>query len=100
MVLFIIAGILAIALLVPLVMYLYKPADIVFKLILIFTIFMTVRSFLGTGTLTLIISGILIWFMVFKYGYIFSSLYVLYTLLGIGFLSVIIWGFGTRMRQG
>jgi hypothetical protein len=97
--LLILLGFLFVALIVPIVMKIFWPADIIFRIILIFFIFSIVRGFLGSGVLTLIISGILIYLMVFKWGYIFASLYVMYLLLGIGALSVIVWGIGIGARR-
>ncbi|HLC79620.1 MAG TPA: hypothetical protein VJG83_04310 [archaeon] len=76
----------------------FWPARIIMQIIMIFTIYTTVRGLMGSGNLTLIISAILIYFMVFKYFELFLSLYVLQLLLGLQFLSVIIWGVGTTMR--
>ncbi|MCD6434220.1 MAG: hypothetical protein J7L14_01255 [Candidatus Diapherotrites archaeon] len=81
-----------IAIAVPVVMHLFKPADIILRIILIFVIFTTVRSYLGNGILSLIVSAILIYYLVFKWWFVFAPLYVLYILLGLQFLSVIIWG--------
>ncbi|MBI2597607.1 MAG: hypothetical protein HYW50_00235, partial [Candidatus Diapherotrites archaeon] len=39
-----------------------------------------------------------VYFLVFKYFEIALSLYVFQLLLGLQFLSVIIWGVGTRLR--
>src|SRR3989338_5296345 len=78
----------------------FWPARIIMQIIMIFTIYTTVRGLMGSGNLTLIISAILIYFMVFKYFELFLSLYVLQLLLGLQFLSVIIWGVGTNLRKG
>jgi hypothetical protein len=87
---------LVLALLPPLIMMFFKPADLLMRLILIFMIFSTVRSYLGSNVMSLIISGALIYLLVIKHAYITASLYVFfYILLGFQFLSVIIWGLGT-----
>ncbi len=83
---------LLIAIAVPVIMLVFPPANIVFRLILIFTIFMTVRSYIGNGVVSIIVSAVLIYFLVFKWVYLFAPMYILYILLGMQFLSVIIWG--------
>ncbi|HIH10416.1 MAG TPA: hypothetical protein HA254_07170 [Candidatus Diapherotrites archaeon] len=77
----------------------FWPAKIIMQVVMIFTLYTTVRGLMGSGNLTIMISAILIYFMVFKYFEIFLSLYVLQLLLGLQFLSVIIWGVGTTMRK-
>ena len=77
----------------------FWPAKVLMQVIMIFTIYTTVRGLLGSGTLTLIVSAILIYFMVFKYFEVFLSLYILQLLLGLQFLSVVIWGLGTTLRR-
>ena len=96
--LFIIGGLLALAFAIPLIMWLFPYADILMRIILVFLIFTIVRGYLGDGTLTLTISAVLIYFLAFKYAYIAATAYVLYILMGFSFLSVIVWGIGTRMH--
>lgn len=98
-VLFILLGFIVLAVLAPIVMILFKPADIIMRILLVFLIFTIVRGYLGDGILSIIVSAILIYFLAFKYAYITASAYVLYTLMGFSFLSVIVWGIGTRMRH-
>ncbi len=97
-VVFILIGFAIILLLPPLILYLVPAADILFRIIAVFIIFSTVRGYIGDGTITYIISAILIYFLVFKYAYIFASVYVFQMLLAVSFTSVIIWGIGTRMK--
>ena len=97
-VLFILLGFAVILLLPPLILYLFPAADILFRIIAVFVIFSTVRGYIGEGTITYIISAILIYFLVFKYTYIFASVYVFQMLLAVSFTSVVIWGIGTRMK--
>jgi len=99
-ILIILAAFVVLAIVPVVVTSLFWPAKIIMQIIMIFTLYTTVRGFLGQGTLTLVISAILIYFMVFKYFEIFLSLYILQLLLGLQFLSVIIWGLGTTMRKG
>ena len=97
-IIFIIAALISIALLIPIVMLVFKPADIIMRILLVFLLFTIVRGYLGSGTLSIIVSAILIYFLAFKYAYITATVYVLYILLGFSFLSVVIWGIGTRMH--
>jgi hypothetical protein len=59
---------------------------------MIFTIWGTIRMYLGDSILTLIISGILSYLIVFKYLYLASSIYVFQLLLMVGFSSVVFFG--------
>ncbi len=100
-ILFLIFGAFLILAIIPVILTsVFWPARILMQIILIFTLYTTVRGFLGSGTITLIVSAILIYFMVFKWFEIFLSLYILQLLLGLQFLSVIIWGIGTNMKKG
>ena len=95
---FIIIGLVCLALAVPVIMWLFPYADILMRIILVFLIFTIVKGYLGDGTPTLVVSAILIYFLAFKYAYIAATAYVLYILMGFSFLSVIVWGIGTRMH--
>jgi len=96
-VLFIVAGLLGVALLPPIILTIFPPAALIFQILSIFIIYSTVRGYLGPGVLTIIISAVMVYFLVIKYFLLFSSLFVFQLLLGMGFLSVIVWGIGTRM---
>ncbi|MFH1391087.1 MAG: hypothetical protein ABIH20_02120 [Candidatus Diapherotrites archaeon] len=99
-ILLIIGGFLILAIIPILITSFFWPAKILMQIIMIFVLYTTVRGFLGTGTLTLIVSAVLIYFMVFKWFELFLALYILQLLLGLQFLSVLIWGIGTTMRKG
>lgn len=98
LIIFILIAFAFILLLPPLILHLFPFADILFKILMIFIIFSTVRGYIGDGVITWAISGILIYFLVFKYTDITASLYVFQLLLAVGFGSVIMWGVGTRAR--
>ena len=68
------------------------------QVIMIFVIYAMVRGYLGPGPLSLLISVILIYFLVFKYIEVTASAYVLMTLVGVGFGSVVIWGLAQVAR--
>ena len=76
----------------PVLMYLYEPLGLIVKIFLIFVIFRTVQGYLGNGTITLIISGVLIYFLVFKWWWIGASGWLAITLFGLGVFSIITWG--------
>jgi len=79
----------------------FPLADIIMRLILVFLIFSTVRGYLGSNIFSLIISGILIYFLVIKYAYVTASLYILfYFLLVFNVFSIIIFGVGMGLRKG
>ena len=98
-IIFLILGAFLVLALIPVLLTIYFwPAKILIQIIMIFVIYTTVRGFLGSGNITMIVSAVLIYFMVFKWFELFLSLYVLQLLLGLQFLSVVIWGIGTTMR--
>ena len=97
--LLILAAFVILAILPVIITTFFWPARVLMQIIMIFTIYTTVRGFLESSPLTIMVSAILIYFMVFKYFEIFLSLYILQLLLGLQFLSVIIWGIGTTMRK-
>jgi len=98
--LLILLGIIASVVLLPVIMYLYKPADIIIRIILVFLIINMVRGYLGNGVLTLIIAGVLIYFLVIKWWWVGASGAFAIMLVGFGFFSVIVWGIGTNLKKG
>ncbi len=73
-------------------MTLFPQARILVQLILIFTIYSTVRGYLGSGPLTLIISGILIYILVIRYAAVSAGAYLYIMVIQIGVSSMLIWG--------
>jgi len=101
MLVFIFIAFLGLLLLPPIIMKLFPAADIIMRIILILTIFMTVRGYLGSGILSLVISGVLIYFLVIKWAYFTASLYVFfYFIMTFAITSVVIWGIGMNLRRG
>ncbi len=98
--LIILLGIIVVTFALPVAMYMFKPLDLIVRVILIFVIVTTVRGYLGNGIVMLIVSGILIYFLVFKWWWLASSSWLFLTLLSIGFFGVIVWGLGTTLRKG
>ena len=73
-------------------MSIVPQAKILIQLILIFTLYTTVRGYLGSGPLTLIISGILIYILVIKYAAFSSGIYLYTIVIQVGVSSMLIWG--------
>lgn len=70
--------ILGLALLPFIIKIAFPQIDLVYKVVLIFAIYQFVTQMLqNNSTLALLITGILVYFMVFKYGDIFTSLWFL-----------------------
>jgi hypothetical protein len=77
--------------LLPTIITLFIPQfDWIFKLVLIFSIYSFVRGFLGDSSLTLLLSGILIYFMAFKYAELFTSLWFISVILGFGLSNLLV----------
>lgn len=101
LILILILAFIVVAMIPPIVMLYFPPADILMRLILVFLIYSTVRGYLGNSILALILTAVLVYILVIKYGYLTAAIYVFfYVLLAFQFTSVIIWGLGTRLRQG
>ncbi|MCX6803861.1 MAG: hypothetical protein NTY48_04810 [Candidatus Diapherotrites archaeon] len=78
--------------LLPVLMAVFPPIDILVKIFLVFSIFMMVRGYLGNGVLTIIISGVLIYFLVIKWWWVGASGWMAITLISLSVFSVILWG--------
>ena len=97
-VIFLLIGFVIIALFPPLLMHFVPAAGILFQILMIFIIYSTVRGYLGQGKMSIIVSAVLIYFLVFKYRDITATLWFFQILLSVQWLSVVIWGIGTRMK--
>ncbi len=87
-------------LLVPFVlMRLNSMSKVLFQIIMVFTIIGYVKQMGLDGALMWIISGVLCYFIVYKYIDLFASLYMLMLLMGFGFTSAIMWGSNTVKRK-
>ncbi len=82
----------AVVVLLPILMYAFPAIDIIVKIFLVFMIFQSVRGFLGNGTITLLISGILIYFLVIKWWWVGASGWLIISLFTFGAFSIITWG--------
>jgi hypothetical protein len=76
----------------PLLMNFFPALDLIVKIMLIFVIIMTVRGYLGSSVLTLIVSGVLIYFLVLKWWWVASGVWFFTILMSFGLISVFVWG--------
>jgi len=99
--LLILVAVIAVIALPSIIMFLFPTADLIIRIILVFAIFMTVRGYLGNGLLTVVVSGVLIYFLVIKWAYFTAAAYIaLFFLLSLQVFSIIIFGIGMGMRKG
>ncbi len=96
MILLIVGAFLIVLIIPPILLTLFPFVRLIFQIAMIFMIYIMVKGYIGDGPLTLIISGILIYFLVFKYTLLTSTLWVFQTLLMYSFFSMVIWGVGTQ----
>lgn len=97
----ILIALIAVVALPAIVMKVFPAADLIIRIILVFLIFTTVRGYLGSGIPTIIVSGVLIYFLVIKWAYFTAAAYVaVYFLLSLQVFSIIIFGIGMGMRKG
>ena len=98
LIIFVAIGFLALLILPYVIFQIFPVARILFQIIAIFMIYATVRGYLGNNVISIVVTAIFIYFLVFKYADIFASVWFLTTLLTFGFGSVVMWGIGTRVR--
>jgi hypothetical protein len=84
--------IIVILMIIPFILKIFIPAsDLVFKVVLIFSIYSFVTQLMqSNNTLTLLITGVLVYFMVFKYGDLFVSLWFVTTVFAIASGTLIV----------
>ncbi|MEK6970172.1 MAG: hypothetical protein AABW68_00565 [archaeon] len=84
--------IIVILMIIPFALKIVLPAsDLVFKIVLIFSIYSFVTQLMqSNNTLTLLITGVLVYFMVFKYGDLFVSLWFVTTVFAIASGTLIV----------
>ncbi|MCX8190454.1 MAG: hypothetical protein N3F05_04485 [Candidatus Diapherotrites archaeon] len=86
-------------LLPPIIMAIFKPADLLIRILLTIMIFATVRNMLGSNALTIVISSVLVYILVIKYAPITASLYIFFfVLLAYNFIAAVMWGL-TRLPR-
>lgn len=99
--LLILVALIAVIALPAVVMKVFPLADLIIRIILAFIIFATVRGYLGSGIPSILVSGVLIYFLVIKWAYFAAAAYVaLFILLSLQVFSIIIFGIGMGMRRG
>ena len=97
----VVIALVAVVLLPVIVMKVFPIADLIIRIILVFLIFTTVRGYLGPGIPSILVSGVLIYFLVIKWAYFSAAAYIaLYFLLSLQVFSIIIFGIGMGMRKG
>lgn len=80
-------------LILPIILFTFSQISLrMYQVILAFLIIAYVKGFGIEGPLMWILSGILIYFLVWKYIYVTSMFHVLIMMMGMGFTSAIIWG--------
>ena len=96
--LLILFAMIAVVFLLPVLMYLSPVINIIIRIILVFLIITTVRGYLGSSIITLIISGVLIYFLVIKLWWVGASVSFAIMLMAFGVFGVIVWGLGTTLK--
>jgi len=86
-------------LVVPGAMALSPIVKYVIMAILVFFIYENVAKALGKGVLTIILTGVLAYFIIYKYLYLSASLMMFYIFLMFGVTSVFVWGTSTLSRK-
>ena len=81
------------------IMEAFPIVKLLFQVMMAFLLYAIVRSYLGSSPLTLIITAILVYVLVFKYTYITSAAWIFQTILMFAGFSVMIWVLGLSMRK-
>ena len=82
----------ALVLIVPAIMYVVPEAFLIMQIVLIFAIWNAVRGFIGDGYLTLLITGVLVWFLVIKHPILSATFYmVFFIFLGLNIFGTVMW---------
>jgi len=86
-------------LIVPGAMIAFPIVKYVIMAILVFFIYENTSQAIGNNVLTFIITGVLSYFLIYKYLYLTASLMMFYLFLGFGLVSVFFWGTSTLSRK-
>src|SRR3989338_8595760 len=81
------------------IMELFPIVKLLFQVMMAFLLYAIVRTYLGSSPLTLIITAILVYVLVFKYTYITSAAWIFQTILMFAGFSVMIWVLGLSLRK-
>ncbi len=88
-------------LIVPFIMLVVPEAFLIMQVIMIFAIWNAVRGFIGDGYMTLIITGILVYFLVIKHPVLSATFYVLFFIfLGLNIFGTVMWTAQSLVRRG
>jgi len=68
----------------------YLDMQLALKIFVLITLISFVKNHLGTAPLSLAVMAVIVWFVMFDMWWFFGGIYVLYTLLILGFSSIII----------
>ncbi len=81
------------------IMQAFPMVKLLFQVMMSFLLYAIVRTYLGSSPLTLIITAILVYVLVFKYTYITSAAWLFQTILMFAGFSVMIWVLGLSLRK-
>lgn len=85
--------VIAIALLIlPILMTFFPVVRYVMIIIIVFFIYDIVSKAFGNNILTYLFTGVLLYFLIYKYLYITTVAVIFYFMLSIGIMSVFVWG--------
>jgi len=97
-------GLFLVLILLPYILIGWRPEfKYVFMLLITLAIYNFVRNFFGDGILTIGITGIFFYLLVWKHFWTFSAIWWIYSLLAMGILSTLGWTyitFGNLFRGG
>jgi len=89
---------LVVAILPAIAMMVSPIAKIIIQVILFLSIYMLVRSYMGSGVLTLIVTGVMGYILVIKYPEFTAGIWILSIIVMLGAGGVIIWGLSLFRR--
>jgi hypothetical protein len=85
--------VIALALLVmPALMALFPVVRYVMIIIIVFFIYDIVSKAFGNNVLTYLFTGVLLYFLIYKYLYVTTIAVIFYFMLSIGIMSMFVWG--------
>lgn len=79
-------------LLLPLLMTFFPVVRWVMIIIIVFFIYDIVSKAFGNNILTFLFTGVLLYFLIYKYLYVTTVAVIFYFMLSIGIMSVFVWG--------
>ncbi len=79
-------------LLIPILMTFLPVVRYVMILIIVFFIYDIVSKAFGNNILTYLFTGVLLYFLIFKYLYVSTIAVIFYFILSVGLMSMFVWG--------